>query len=123
MEKPEFVYATFIRTTPEKLWEALTRGDFSVKYWMGFRIEVEQKAGENFAFFRRRAWNNKAITPAKSWSVNPAADSFTRGIKGKGHSGTRQKARQSFARYLRTHPDGSTGTPRLDSRESPARGR
>ena len=40
-----FVYATFIRTTPEKLWEALTSGDFSEKYWMGFRVEVEQKAG------------------------------------------------------------------------------
>jgi uncharacterized protein YndB with AHSA1/START domain len=40
-----FVYATYIRTTPEKLWEALTSGDFSVKYWMGYRIEVEQKAG------------------------------------------------------------------------------
>jgi uncharacterized protein YndB with AHSA1/START domain len=45
MEKIEFVYATYIRTTPDKLWEALTSGDFSVKYWMGFRIEVEQKAG------------------------------------------------------------------------------
>ena len=40
-----FVYATFIRTTPEKLWEALTNGDFSEKYWMGFRVEVEQKVG------------------------------------------------------------------------------
>jgi uncharacterized protein YndB with AHSA1/START domain len=40
-----FVYATYIRTTAEKLWEALTNGDFSVKYWMGFRIEVEQKTG------------------------------------------------------------------------------
>ncbi len=40
-----FVYATYIRTTPEKLWEALTSGDFSVKYWMGFRIELELKAG------------------------------------------------------------------------------
>jgi uncharacterized protein YndB with AHSA1/START domain len=40
-----FIYATYIRTTPEKLWEALTNGDFSVKYWMGFRIEVEQKVG------------------------------------------------------------------------------
>ncbi|HZI31973.1 MAG TPA: SRPBCC family protein [Candidatus Binatia bacterium] len=45
MEKIEFVYATFIRTTPEKLWKALTSGDFSEKYWMGFRIEVEQKTG------------------------------------------------------------------------------
>jgi uncharacterized protein YndB with AHSA1/START domain len=45
MEKPTFVYATFIRTTPEKLWEALTNGDFSEKYWFGFRMEVELKAG------------------------------------------------------------------------------
>lgn len=40
-----FVYATFIRTTPEKLWEALTNGDFSQKYWFGSRIEVEQRVG------------------------------------------------------------------------------
>ena len=40
-----FVYATYIRTTPEKLWDALTNGDFSEKYWMGYRIEVEQKKG------------------------------------------------------------------------------
>jgi uncharacterized protein YndB with AHSA1/START domain len=40
-----FVYATYIRTTPEKLWEALTSGDFSEKYWFGFRIEVEQRVG------------------------------------------------------------------------------
>lgn len=45
MEKAEFVYVTYIRTTPEKLWEALISGDFSQKCWFGFRIEVEQKAG------------------------------------------------------------------------------
>lgn len=45
MENTEFVYATYIRTTPEKLWEALTNGEFSVKYWGGYRIELEQKAG------------------------------------------------------------------------------
>jgi uncharacterized protein YndB with AHSA1/START domain len=45
METQEFVYATYIRTTPEKLWEALTSGDFSEKYWFGFRLEVELKAG------------------------------------------------------------------------------
>lgn len=45
MEKPTFVYATYIRTTPEKLWEALTKGHFSEKYWMGFHFEVEEKVG------------------------------------------------------------------------------
>ena len=47
MEKTEFVYATFIRTTPEKLWEALTNGNFSEKYWFGFRFDVELKPGGN----------------------------------------------------------------------------
>lgn len=40
-----FVYVTYIRTTPEKLWEALTRGDFTEKYWMGFRFEGDLKPG------------------------------------------------------------------------------
>ena len=40
-----FVYAIYIRTTAEKLWEALTNPDFSEKYWMGFRFEGELKAG------------------------------------------------------------------------------
>lgn len=45
MQNIEFVYATFIRTTTEKLWEALTNGDFSVKYWAGYRIEIELREG------------------------------------------------------------------------------
>jgi uncharacterized protein YndB with AHSA1/START domain len=45
MDKTEFVYATYIRTTPEKLWEALTNGDFSMKYWFGYRVEAELKKG------------------------------------------------------------------------------
>jgi len=46
--KPSFVYVTYIRTTPEKLWEALTRGDFSEKYWFGYRIESDWKVGSDF---------------------------------------------------------------------------
>ena len=29
MSKPEFVYVTYIETTAEKLWHALTDGDFT----------------------------------------------------------------------------------------------
>ena len=50
-EKLEFVYATFVRTTPEKLWQALTSPEFSEKYWMGFRFEVEQKVGGRVHIF------------------------------------------------------------------------
>src|SRR6266850_1713940 len=38
MSKPEFVYTTYIETTPEKLWHALTDGDFTERYWFGQRV-------------------------------------------------------------------------------------
>jgi uncharacterized protein YndB with AHSA1/START domain/DNA-binding transcriptional ArsR family regulator len=33
MEKPNFVYTTYIRTTPERLWRALTDPAFTRQYW------------------------------------------------------------------------------------------
>lgn len=35
MDKPEFVYVTYIETTPEKLWQALTDPIFTDRYWGG----------------------------------------------------------------------------------------
>src|ERR1700749_4440917 len=32
-EKPSFVYATYIQTTPERLWQALTEPAFTERYW------------------------------------------------------------------------------------------
>ena len=40
-----FVYVTYIRTTPERLWSALTKPDFTREYWFGMRIETEWKRG------------------------------------------------------------------------------
>ena len=33
MDKPSFVYTTFIRSTPERLWQALTDPAFTERYW------------------------------------------------------------------------------------------
>jgi len=33
MDKPTFVYVTYIATTLEKLWEALTSEAFTQQYW------------------------------------------------------------------------------------------
>jgi uncharacterized protein YndB with AHSA1/START domain/DNA-binding transcriptional ArsR family regulator len=33
VEKPAFVYTTYIRTTPERLWQALTEPEFTRRYW------------------------------------------------------------------------------------------
>jgi uncharacterized protein YndB with AHSA1/START domain len=35
MAESEFVYVTYIRTTPEKLWQALTEPEFTRKFWAG----------------------------------------------------------------------------------------
>lgn len=51
MGKPEFVYVTYIATTPERLWTALTRGEFTKKYWYGRRIESDWTVGSPVRFF------------------------------------------------------------------------
>ena len=40
-----FVYVTFIRTTPERLWSALTSADQMQEYWFGMQIRTEWKVG------------------------------------------------------------------------------
>ncbi len=43
--KSSFVYVTYIRTTPDELWSALTSADFAQKYWLGARPEAQWKPG------------------------------------------------------------------------------
>lgn len=43
--KSSFVYVTYIRTTPEALWGALTTSEFMKKYWFGMNIETDWTAG------------------------------------------------------------------------------
>ncbi len=45
MGESEFVYVAYIATTPEKLWEALTDGDFTQRYWGGRRIQSDWNVG------------------------------------------------------------------------------
>lgn len=45
MDKPKFVYVTYINTTPEKLWDALINPEFTKQYWGGRRIESDWKIG------------------------------------------------------------------------------
>jgi uncharacterized protein YndB with AHSA1/START domain len=45
MARSNFVYVTFIRTTPEQLWAALTTSEFMQKYWFGMSFETDWKVG------------------------------------------------------------------------------
>jgi uncharacterized protein YndB with AHSA1/START domain len=53
MSKPEFVYVTYIETTPEKLWQALTDPDFTERYWFGVRLRSDWKIGSAFEMVRK----------------------------------------------------------------------
>jgi uncharacterized protein YndB with AHSA1/START domain len=47
--KPEFVYVTYIKTTPERLWEALTSSEFSRRYWFDTELRSDFKVGSPLA--------------------------------------------------------------------------
>jgi uncharacterized protein YndB with AHSA1/START domain len=53
MAKSTFVYVTYIRTTPEKLWWALTDADFMVQYWSGMHAESGWTAGSPWTLISR----------------------------------------------------------------------
>jgi uncharacterized protein YndB with AHSA1/START domain len=48
MAASEFVYVTIIRTTPEKLWRALTEPEFTRKFWVDTVQECEWKVGASW---------------------------------------------------------------------------
>jgi uncharacterized protein YndB with AHSA1/START domain len=45
MSKPKFVYVIYIRSTPEKVWQALTDQQMIRKYWFGMTAECDWKPG------------------------------------------------------------------------------
>src|SRR6201985_2418139 len=49
MSKPSFVYVTYIRTPPEKVWAALTDPQTIKKYWFGITAESDFKSGSPWA--------------------------------------------------------------------------
>jgi uncharacterized protein YndB with AHSA1/START domain len=49
MHKPEFVYVTYIETTADKLWEALTSSEFSRHYWFGTDLVSDWTIGSSFS--------------------------------------------------------------------------
>jgi len=49
MARSTFVYVTYIRTTPEKLWSALTDDvEFMKQYWFGTRCESQWTPGSSW---------------------------------------------------------------------------
>ncbi|HEX6450221.1 MAG TPA: metalloregulator ArsR/SmtB family transcription factor [Trebonia sp.] len=71
MDKPEFVYVTYIRTTPEKLWQALTDPAFTQRYWQT-SFETDWKPGSAMT------WDNHGVLISDPEQVVLEADPFRR---------------------------------------------
>ncbi len=48
LARPTQVYQVFIKATPERIWEAITDPEFTVKYFHGSRVELQLVAGTEY---------------------------------------------------------------------------
>jgi uncharacterized protein YndB with AHSA1/START domain/DNA-binding transcriptional ArsR family regulator len=71
MEKPSFVYTTYIRTTPERLWQALTDPAFTKRYW-GATFRTDWKPGSEMS------WEMFGVTIADPDQVVLESDPYRR---------------------------------------------
>jgi uncharacterized protein YndB with AHSA1/START domain/DNA-binding transcriptional ArsR family regulator len=59
VDNPSFVYTTYIRTTPERLWQALTEPAFTERYW-NITFDSDWKSGSTMT------WHTRGLTIADS---------------------------------------------------------
>jgi uncharacterized protein YndB with AHSA1/START domain len=52
MDKPKFVYVTYIKTTQDKVWNALTNPQFIKRFWMNTTQESDFKKGSPWKMLR-----------------------------------------------------------------------
>ena len=71
MERPQFVYTTYIRTAPERLWQALTEPSFTRRWWQT-SFETDWLAGSPMV------WDNNGIIIADPEQIVLESDPFRR---------------------------------------------
>jgi uncharacterized protein YndB with AHSA1/START domain/DNA-binding transcriptional ArsR family regulator len=71
VDKPSFVYTTYIRTTPERLWQALTDPAFTERYW-GLTFDTDWQPGSEMT------WHQRGVTIADSEQVILEAEPYRR---------------------------------------------
>ena len=71
MDSPSFVYTTYIKTTPERLWQALTDPAFTSRYWK-LTFETDWKPGSQMV------WHNHGVTIADPEQVVLESDPYRR---------------------------------------------
>jgi uncharacterized protein YndB with AHSA1/START domain len=68
------VYVTEIKTTPERLWPALTEAEFTTRYWFGVRIESSWEPRVPVSFWLAQA---PGEAEARGMQVNNAGEALS----------------------------------------------
>lgn len=71
MEKPQFIYTTYIKTTPENLWRALTEPSFTRRWW-NTTFETDWTVGSTMV------WDNNGIIIVDPEQVVLESDPYRR---------------------------------------------
>jgi uncharacterized protein YndB with AHSA1/START domain/DNA-binding transcriptional ArsR family regulator len=71
MQKRSFAYTTYIKTTPERLWQALTDPAFTERYW-GAEFETDWQVGSTIT------WHNHGVTIADPEQVVLESEPYRR---------------------------------------------
>jgi uncharacterized protein YndB with AHSA1/START domain len=53
------VYSVFIRATPEQVWDAITKPEFTQQYFFGARIDVRD--GRRFSAINETVWDEEVL--------------------------------------------------------------
>jgi uncharacterized protein YndB with AHSA1/START domain len=71
MTKPSFVYVTYIATTPEKVWQALTETDVTRRYWGPLKPDPSHTAPfENVSDWQPGSrWQHRQLDKAQTVGV------------------------------------------------------
>jgi DNA-binding transcriptional ArsR family regulator/uncharacterized protein YndB with AHSA1/START domain len=71
MDRPTFAYTTYIKTTPERLWQALTDPAFTERYW-STSFETDWQVGSPMT------WHNHGVTLVDPEQVVLECEPYTR---------------------------------------------
>jgi uncharacterized protein YndB with AHSA1/START domain/DNA-binding transcriptional ArsR family regulator len=71
MQKPSFAYTTYIKTTPERLWQALTEPAFTERYWKT-TLETDWQVGSTIT------WHMRGVTIADAEQVVLESEPYRR---------------------------------------------
>ncbi|MBE7939253.1 MULTISPECIES: SRPBCC family protein [Ramlibacter] len=66
MARSTFLYVSYIRTTPDKLWTALTDAEFMKRYWFGMHCESQWRPGSSWQLLSQsgEVWDAGEIVEA-----------------------------------------------------------